>query len=293
VVGYFRNFFPFDRMREQISKHGFFFFTYTIMFAWAVFSAWDVPNFGANPGHWRYMLSIAPLTAIYAAMGFNTVFESGKRSYLLGAVAAAALIALVFLSRDTNGLILTDVARFDHSGMVVLVGLLLAAAAFVRVPSGSVLAGVFLVGATAFTLYAEKPRTLDVEAETVKQAVEWYLSQPEDLQQRPLYCNHVLFRYFADIDINDHNRDRTMLIETIRSAEPGSIVIWDSHYGHNQFGGDVPMEYFEQDPSFKLLQQIIAPNRTFGILVFEKIGESPTPPPADSAAPAIPNSGGQ
>ncbi len=285
VVGYFRNFFPFDRMREQISKHGFFFFTYTIMFAWAVFSAWDVPNFGANPGHWRYMLSIAPLTAIYAAMGFNTVFESGKRSYLLGAVAAAALVALIFLSRDTNGLTLTDTARYDHSGLVVLVGLLLAAAAYIRIPNGGVLATVFLVGATAFTLYAEKPRTLDAEAQTVKQAAEWYLSQPDELQQQPLYCNHVLFRYFADIDINDSARDRTMLIETLKSAPVGAIVIWDSHYGFNQFGGDVPMEYFEKDPSFKLLQQIIEPNRTFGILVFEKTANTAMPVPPTGAIP--------
>jgi hypothetical protein len=293
LVGYFRNFFPFGRMREQISEHGFFFFTYTIMFAWAVFSAWDVPNFGANPGHWRYMLTIAPLTALYAAMGFNTIFDSSKRSYLLGAVAAAALISLIFLSRDTNGLILIDSARYDHSGMVVLVGLLLVAAAYVRVPGGSVLASLFLIGATAFTLYAEKPRTLDVEALTVKQAAEWYLSQPEELRRQPLYCNHVLFRYFSDIDINDHDRDRTMLIETIRSAPPGAIVIWDSHYGHNQFGGDVPMEYFEQDASFKLLQQIIAPDRTFGMLVFEKVGESPTPASGEAVAPATPDSGGQ
>jgi hypothetical protein len=288
IVGYFRNFFPFERIREQIAEHGFLFFTYTIMFAWAVFSAWDVPDFGANPGHWRYMLSIAPLTALYAAMGFNTIFDSSRRSYLLGAVAAAALVSLIFLSRDTNGLILTDVARFDHSGMVVLVGLLLAAAVYARIPSGSVLAVLFLVGATAFTLYAEKPRTLDLEAQTVKQAAEWYLSQPEELQQQPLYCNHVLFRYFTDIDINDRNRDHTMLIETIRSAPVGSIVVWESHYGFNQFGGDVPLDYFEQDPSFKLLHQIIVPDRTFGIFIFEKTTESPAmiqpTPSADEAS---------
>ncbi len=287
IVGYVRQFVPFEKMREQISEYGFLFFTYTIMFAWSVVSAWDVPNFGANPGHWRYMLSIAPLTAVYGAMGFNTIFDARRRGYLLGALAAASLVALAFLSRDTNGFVLTDVARYDHSGVILGVAVLLALASMTRMLSGPLLVAVLIVGTVTFTLYAEKPRTLDVEAQTVKTAAEWYLAQPEALQRQPLYGNHVLFRYFADVDINDKDRDRSMQLATLKDAPAGAIVVWDSHYGNSQFGGDVPMEYFEQDRSFKLLKQIVAPDRTFGVLVFEKIPASGTeaqPVSADTTA---------
>ncbi|MCB2205694.1 hypothetical protein KQI65_13195 [bacterium] len=288
VLGYWKEFLPFERAKEQISRHGFFFFTFTIMFAWAVISAWDVPNFGANPGHWRYLLSIAPLTAIYAAMGLNTLFESRNRNIGLALLAVVALLGVLFLARDTNGLILTDQPRWDHVGMMIAVLALAAAFAGARMLSGPVFVTFLLVGTVAFTVYAEKPRTLDKEASTVKQAAEWYLEQPEEFQQRPLYGNHVLFRYFSDIDINDSNRDRSLQLETLKTAEAGSVIVWDSHYGNSQFGGDVPMEFFQGNPTYKLLQQFIAPDQTFGVLVFEKLSNADARRQSDARSQAAP-----
>lgn len=274
VLGYWKTFLPVERAKEQISEHGFLFFTYTIMFAWAVFSAWDVPNFGANPGHWRYLLSIAPLTAIYAAMGVNMLFEARRPAIAVGILGVFTLLALLFLARDTNGLILLDTPRYDH--FVVIAGILLLAAAYapLRLLPARVVTVLLLVVLVGFTLYAEKPRTLDAEATTVRQAAEWYDAQPAEFQARPLYCNHVLFRYFADIDINDRDRDRGLRLESLADAAPGSVVIWESHYGNSQFGGDVSMEFFENNAGYKFLQQFVAADKTFGVLVFEKIAES-------------------
>jgi hypothetical protein len=271
ALGYWKQFFPFDKAKEQITQHGFLFFTFTIMFAWAVISAWDVPNFGANPGHWRYMLSIAPLTALYAGLGLNAVFDVKRRSITLSILGVMTLIAVLFLARDTNGFVLIDQARWDHVGVIIAVLLLAAAFSLARMISAPILVGFLLIGTVAFTVYAEKPRTLDNEAQTVKLASEWYLRQTEEFQQRPLYANHVLFRYFADIDINDKNRDRSMQLETLAAAESGAVVIWDTHYGNSQFGGDVPMEFFQDNPGYKFLQQFVDPDQTFGMLVFEKL----------------------
>ncbi len=290
VLGYWKHFLPPDRAKEQIMDHGFLFYTFTIMFAWSVFSAWDLPDFGANPGHWRYLLSIAPLSAIYAARGVNTLYDTRNRNIALSLLAVFAIISVVFLARDTNGLIMTEDARYDH--IAVVIGVLVLAVAFTsRMLNAKTLIALLLAGAVGWTLYAEKPRKLDLEAETVKQAAEWYIEQPEEFRERPLYGNHVLFRYFSDIDINDANRDRSMQLETLAEAAPGSIVVWDSHYGNSQFGGDVPMEFFEGNPDYRLLEQFIAPNRAFGVLVFEKADGSqqsvPETAPAQSApAPA-------
>lgn len=284
MVGYYKLLFPFDRIKENLQQQGFLFFTFTVMFAWSVISAWDVPDFGANPGHWRYLLSIAPLTALYAAKGLNDMFELRSRTAVGVILAAFAVIAVVFLSRESNGLIMLDTPRYDHTAFVIAVLALFGLFAYARIINGGILASLLLLGGIAYTGYAEKPRTLDAEAETVKVAAEWYVAQPEEFRSRPLFGNHVLFRYFADIDINDKNRDRAMFIETLRDAPIGSIVVWDSHYGFNQFGGDVPMNYFDNNPAFAPLQQFIEPKRTFGILLFEKIGEV-TSAPTQSATP--------
>ena len=287
VLGYWKTFLPFERAKEQISEHGFLFFTYTVMFAWAVFSAWDVPNFGANPGHWRYLLSIAPLTAVYAAKGANVMFDTRKPALVYGILGGFTLLALLFLARETNGFILIDQPRYDN--IAVFIGLLAVYAAYasLRILSAKVVTGLLLVTLVGFTVYAEKPRTLDNEASTVKQVAEWYLAQPEEFRSRPLYGNHVLFRYFADIDINDTNRDRGMHLETLAEAATGSIVIWDSHYGNSQFGGNVPMEFFQQTPGYNLLQQFVAPDQTFGVLVFEKTAKAGAAPQLPSEAPAL------
>jgi len=275
VLGYFRQFFPLQRWREHISKHGFFFFTFTIIFVWSVLSAWEVLDFGANPGHWRYLLSIAPLTAIYGVMGLNIMFAQKDRQMPMAILVTFAALALLFLSRDTTGIVMIDQPRYDHSIVVVAILFLYALFSWVRVVGGGTVVTFLLIGGVTFTLYAEKPRKLDPVARMVKDMAEWYLQQPEELQQRPLYGNHVLFRYFADIDINDKQRDLPMFIETLEEAPIGAVAVWDSHYGFNQFGGDVPLEYFHENPSFKLLNQSIAPDRSFGILVFEKVVPSP------------------
>ncbi len=286
IVGYWRVLYPPGKARGQISEHGLLFFTYTIMFAWAVISAWDLPDFGANPGHWRYMISIAPLTAIYAAKGINVLQEPGDRGYVFGVLGAFTLIAFLFLARETNGLVLIEEARYDH--VLVVGGILLLYVLFsvLRLVDMRTLVIVLAVLAVGFTFYTERPRELDLEASTVKEASEWYLAQPEELQQRPLYGNHVLFRYFADIDINDKRRDLSMQLETLSHAPKGAIVVWDSHYGNSQFGGDVPMEYFEQHLEYRLLKQIVTEDRTFGLLIFEKMTE-PTAieAPSETVAP--------
>jgi hypothetical protein len=271
VVGYWSVFYPFKEWKEGVSRHGFLFFTYTIMWAWSVFSAWDLPNFGANPGHWRYLLSIAPLTAIYAGKGLNALFEGKHRWVSFSLLGLLTFITLAFLSRESDGLVLTQQTSYANLFMIVCVLAISGLFAGARIMHGAVYIVLVLLLAVGHTLYAEKPLKLNSEASTAKRVSEWYLSQTGDMQRRPLYCNHVLVRYFADIDINDKNRDHSLQKATLATAAKGSIIIWDSHYGHSQFGGDVPMEYFEQNDGYKLMTQFVADDQRFGALVFEKV----------------------
>ncbi|MDH7515058.1 MAG: hypothetical protein QHI48_04170 [Bacteroidota bacterium] len=256
--------------KAAIAEHGFLFFTFTIMWAWSVFSAWDVPNFGANPGHWRYLLSIAPLTAVYAGKGLNSLMDPEKRAYNWVVLTLFALVTLVFLSRESNGLTLTTTREYGKFMTVVGVMLLYGMSSALRALPSSVFAVLLALLALVYTFATEKPRKLDPEAAGMKELAEWYQSQPESFRHRPLYCNHVLFRYFADIDINDKERDRPLQLKTLEQAPAGSVVIWDSHYGNSQFGGDVPFEYFKDNPNYRYIHDIVSTDRRFQALVFEK-----------------------
>ncbi len=272
-VGFWSLFSVPSRMRQAITEHGFLFFTFTIMFGWAVFSAWDLPNFGANPGHWRYLLSIAPLVAVYGVKGFNAFFEKETKTSALLSLGIFFALVLFFLHREANGLVLTEVVSYTNAGIVGVFFLAVLGLRTLGPRTGpAALLALTMLGAISVTVATEKPRTLDGEAQTMKQVAEWYLTQP--YSQRPLYGNHVLFRYFAGIHISDKNRDRSMEIATLATAPIGSIVVWDSHYGNSQFGGDVAFPYFEQHrSSYRLLREFISPDQRFGALVFEKIAE--------------------
>ncbi len=276
MVGYWTTFFPFERIRETLKKEGLLLFTFTVMWAWSVFSAWDytsllgMENRSPNPGHWRYVLSIAPLVAVYAAKALTVVTEGKRRAAVAGVLGAFVLVTLLFLSRASDGLLLTAEASYTNLLIVLLVAVLFSVVMWTRAIGIGATGVLLLIAGLAHTFATEKPRTLDVEAETVKRAAEWYLAQSADLQARPLFGNHVLFRYFADIDINDKNRDRSMQLETLAAAPKGSIVVWDSHYGNSQFGGNVPVDSLLNNTAFTPLEQIVAPDQRFGILVFEK-----------------------
>jgi hypothetical protein len=268
VVGYWSFINAGAKWKDAIVQEGFVFFTYTVMWAWAVFSAWDLPNFGANPGHWRYMLSIAPLTAIYSAKGLNVLFSDKGKKYGMIMLGLFLFIVLVFLSKETNGLITTDKASYVNFTGAALMFLIVLLAVNLKALKGRAATVALLVLAVGFTMYAEKPRKLDREAETVHQSVEWYLSQ--QLKDRPLYCNHVLFSYFAGIDVSDKSRGMYMSDSTIKIAPKGSLVVWDSHYGNSQFGGDVAYERIQKDSSFTLLKDFLSADQRFYIGVYEK-----------------------
>jgi hypothetical protein len=272
TVGYFSFL---DRTRSwkaAIAQHGFLCFVFTSMWAWVVLSAWDAINFGPNPGHSRYVLSITPLMAIYAGKGLNIVLERKQRLYISITLGLCALLALAFLSRETDGFILTDVKSFAQSGAI----LFLAAVSllFVHLSRGNG-SGYLAIVATAMVLhtgFTVQPLTLQPEDRCMKEVSDWYKSQPADFFDRPTYCNHVNFYYFSDITVNDPLHDRHLDSAALAKAPSGSIIIWESHYGNNpSYGGNISTKYFENNVSFRLLKRFMASDQRFGALAFEKV----------------------
>ncbi len=268
VVGYWSFLNRGSRWREALQEHGFVFFTYTVMWAWAVISAWDVPNFGANPGHWRYMLSIAPLTAIYVMMGINVMLSESGRRYSGIVLGVFTFITLVLLSREADGFKLLDKSSYTNFFAVFGVLVIFLASSVARIlKPGPAVALVTALG-VVFTMATITPLKLNTEAETVKEAAQWYGGQ--GLADRRLLCNHVLFSYFSGIDVTDRNRGQYMSDSTIRVSPAGTLIVWDSHYGNNQFGGDVDYKDISTDTTLTLLKEFLSRDQTFYVGVFEK-----------------------
>ncbi len=270
MAGFWSFLHPAEKWKEQLAKRGFLYFTFTSMFLWGVISAWEAIGVGANPGHWRYLLSISPMTALFASIGANRLLEKGKQGYAYAVLFLFALITLLFLSYESNGLTIGTTAEYGKLGMVALVIALFALTAGVRALRPAFFLVLLVAAGIGHTLATEKPRKLDAEAATVKEAAEWYAAETS-LHDRPLLANHVLFRYFADIDINDKKRDVPLFKKTLDEAPVGAVCVWDSHYGESQFGGDVPYEYLENNPRFKRIREFIAPTQVVAVLVYEKV----------------------
>jgi hypothetical protein len=271
TVGYFAVLGETKDWKAALTRHGFLLFTFTSMWAWAVISAWDYLNAGANPGHWRYLLSIMPLVAVYAGKGLTVIHERKQKALAAALLGACALLALAFVSREADGFLLTDVKSYVVSGMVLFFAAVSIAFLFLARGNGGYYLAFTAAAMILHTALTIEPIRLQPEGQCMKDASDWYAALPEGQQARPLYCNHVLFKYFSDIDIQDPLRDRRLALDELAKAPKGSIIVWESHYGKSQFGGDVPMEFFENNPSYRFLKQFMATDQRFGALAFEKV----------------------
>jgi hypothetical protein len=57
----------------------------------------------------------------------------------------------------------------------------------------------------------------------------------------------------------------------MEKAPIGSIVLWDSHYGHRpNYKRGVPYEYFAQSGKYNQLQVFQAQDGRFAYVIFEK-----------------------
>lgn len=89
----------------------------------------------------------------------------------------------------------------------------------------------------SYTLITEPPIGLIPERQLMNDVAGWYGDTELDT-----YVNHVWFFYAGDFDFYG-DQFHTLNKNNLASADSGSIVIWESHYGH-RLAGDVMPEYF-------------------------------------------------
>jgi hypothetical protein len=120
------------------------------------------------------------------------------------------------------------------------------------------------------TLLTTRPIPLDPERQAVQAAVEklgeW------GLKDAVVYTNHPWFTFLSGRDRYDRVKTPLLRLETVLDAPPGSLVLWENHYG-NRLWGNVPLARLEDDERFERLLWLEAgKDRNFQLLVYQKVG---------------------
>ena len=91
---------------------------------------------------------------------------------------------------------------------------------------------------------------------------------------RPVMVNHTLFKYFY-YQKKKSTYDKQFFIDslTVEKAEPGTIILWESHYGYRprMNPNAINLDYFNRRPSqYTILQSHISSDERFQAVVIEK-----------------------
>lgn len=225
---------------------------------------------GTNPGSWRYLLQISPIASVIAVIGFNEVLGMKGKKYILPSIIAVLFIVLVFLSREATGLIVTENPEYLKIGTLIFI---LAGIVFTVLLSKKIMYKQFLLFTIlitiGFTFYSEKPKQQSPENITINQISDWY--NKDISKSKPVLYNHSLILFYGNIFGEDKNRFKILNMKTLDESPNGTIVMWDSHYSYRpEYKNDTKLEYLQNNPNYKLLNQFMSQDRRFAAFIFEK-----------------------
>jgi hypothetical protein len=229
-------------------------------------------DLSASAGNLRYILVISPLVAVLAGEGWQRLWQidSRKMNLVFGIFGAYLLINAVFLSYEYNYVVLLSEKTYMYTGVAVLTLLLSVLLSRIKITSYLVSTIVLVAVIAVTTLYTEPPKKNSEENKTVKQMVEWMDRQ--NLLEREILINHPMFYFYADIlKASDPEKYPGLFMRTLETADSGDIVIWDSHYSYRPvYKMDVQLEYFQDNPDYRLLQRFVSRDQRYVAFIIEK-----------------------
>ena len=226
---------------------------------------------GTNPGSWRYLLQISPIASVIALIGFNEILGFKNKKYILPSIIGITFVVLVFLSKEATGLLVTNNPEYLKLTAIIL---FFAGALFTVLLSKQIMFRQFLffiiLLTIGFTLYSEKPKQQSPENIAVNQIADWYTKEVNK-SQLVLY-NHSLVLFYGNIFGEDKNRFKILNMNSLEESPKGTIVMWDSHYSYRpEYKNDTKLEYLQNNPNYKLLNQFMSQDRRFAAFIFEKL----------------------
>ena len=223
-------------------------------------------------GNLRYMLIVAPLVAVLGGVAADRLPAMAHRAKLFWLLGPFAVAVFLFMRFSHNNIVLTD--EVDPVPVVTT----LAALALVLVPLGKkVLFGLLTSGCVVLALLAVRPFPLSSEDLMMQDVVAW--AEANRVEERPVLASHPLFYYYYGLARPDFDEGAASISrEALDAAEPGTFIVWDSHYSYRPALRENAVNYtelVEQPERFRLVRDpFITLDQRFGVFVFEKIAEA-------------------
>ena len=228
-------------------------------------------------GNLRYMLMISPMMALLAAQGISFQLKSISKELLVsGGLALMLVVVGAFMTYDHNFVKLTN--QRDWWPLILALGTVI----MILFVNNNTYRLILTLALLLITLpVALKPFKLTSEDLIMKRVAEW--AEQTNAMQRPILSQHILLQYYLETPRGAFPKgNETVIFENVKEAPVGTLIFWDSHYSYrpNLRETSLPPSYFmENSSAFRPVEQFVNQNRSFGVLVFEKIaGEVPQPP---------------
>ncbi|HWQ81948.1 MAG TPA: hypothetical protein VN514_06745 [Ignavibacteria bacterium] len=269
LQGFFSFFADKNGMKEHFRKYFFLYVIFILVLA--AHTATLVTK--SNPGNWRYMLHAAPVCAVFCSMGLNCLADKKYSRTFYVIAGLSVFVTFVFLSKVSDGRVLTDVSDFTKVLFLIAV---IAVAVLISKKSGvGYLNKVSVVLILVSILYIGidfKPKVLSSENITVRNAAEYINTQ--NFRDRDFYANHPVFKFYSADYKHDPSKFRTLNSKNLSVAPKGSILAWETHYGYRPdsvWKLDTKLEDLQNNPDYRLINQFPASDRRFAMYFFEKL----------------------
>ena len=261
-----------NKAKEYFMSYLIPYLIFTFVFLTHVFT---MLNDGPNPGNWRYLLHISPIAALFATKGLDNLADiTFKRTGLI-IMGIVGFVVLIFLSKGTNGFIMTE--ETEYSKFLIVISILVLSLILWKNSKTKYLnnMSLILVGLSIVYLFINfEPKKLSTENVTVKDVATYVDGNYQLDGERQLLTNHALFRFYSGLFKDNVGKFKPLQSGTLGEAPPGTILVWESHYGYRPepaWGNDVSLDMLQQDTtSYKFIKQFISPDQRFGAFIFEK-----------------------
>jgi len=223
----------------------------------------------ATGGNLRYLLVISPLIGGMGAFALEQFDASKKKIEALYYLVPLLIITVIYLNFKSNLLKLTEEADGSPSLGVLMAALLLYWQTKPNVKVW-VLAGAMVL----LAVFTVRPIKRSPEDTACKQVAEWLRRNESTYNGRQFYLDHgMIFFYLGKSRYDIEPLPLYLNSDNIKQAKKGDLVLWDSHFSYRPQRNPkaVGQEYFINNPTdWALTNQIITPDQTFGVLIFEK-----------------------
>jgi hypothetical protein len=236
--------------------------------------AWESLPFGRSIGFLRHAVASAPAVALVAVWGVGSWLSLSPRRVVVRILFAAVWTVMVaaFLSHELAGHAIVGEERLEYqwwiTGSLGVVGLALV---WKRLSSARPwIAAAVGALACALVLMTVRPIELDPERKAIQAAVD-YLGEFQ-MDKSVVHTNHPWFVFLTERDRYDKTLTPLLTKEAIAEAKPGSLILWENHYG-NRLTGDVPVGFLRENPRFERLLELTAGEAgNFRVVIFRITG---------------------